>query len=89
MLISMICGACPQPNRPPVPRFPGCVTFPARPRIWSVSDIGEPGRISAVESEREPYREGAYQEIVKNVDRLISDISDASGQAIHFYGETP
>jgi hypothetical protein len=29
------------------------VTFPARPRIWSVADIGEPGRLSDVESERE------------------------------------
>lgn len=55
-----------------------CVTFPAGPRIWSVADIGEPGRISNVVSEREIYREEAYQEIVKNVDRLISDILAAS-----------
>ena len=55
-----------------------CVTFPASPRIWSVADIGEPGRIPNTESEREFYREEAYQEIVKNVDRLISDISAAS-----------
>ena len=54
-----------------------CVTFPARPRIWSVADIGEPGRISDVKSEREIYREEAYQEIVENVDQLISDISAA------------
>ncbi len=52
-----------------------CVIFPASPRIWSVADIGEPGRISNVESERELYREEAYQEIIKNVDQLISDIS--------------
>ena len=52
-----------------------CVTFPASPRIWSVADIGEPGRISSAEPERELYREEAYQEIVKNVDCLISDIS--------------
>jgi protein-tyrosine-phosphatase len=52
----------------------GLVTFAARPHIWSVADIGEPGRISAVESERQHYREEAYQEIVKNVDRLISDL---------------
>jgi protein-tyrosine-phosphatase len=50
------------------------VTFPARPHIWSVADIGEPGRISNVESERQLYREEAYQEIVRNVDRMISDI---------------
>jgi len=55
-----------------------CVTFPATPRIWSVADIGEPGRISGAESERELYREEAYQEIVKNVDRLISEISAES-----------
>jgi hypothetical protein len=48
------------------------VTFPASPRIWSVADIGEPGRIPKLESERELYREEAYQEIVKNVDQLIS-----------------
>jgi protein-tyrosine-phosphatase len=53
------------------------VTFPASPHIWSVADIGEPGRISNAESERELYREEAYLEIVKNVDRLISDISAA------------
>ena len=55
-----------------------CVTFLTRPRIWSVADIGEPGRLSNVESERERYREEAYQEIVKNVDQLISAISAAS-----------
>jgi protein-tyrosine-phosphatase len=55
-----------------------CVTFPASPCIWSVADIGEPGRISSSESEREIYREEAYQEIVRNVDRLISDISAES-----------
>jgi protein-tyrosine-phosphatase len=52
----------------------GLVTFPARPHIWSVADIGEPGRISDVESERQFYREEAYREIVRNVDRLISDV---------------
>jgi protein-tyrosine-phosphatase len=55
----------------------GSVTFPASPRIWSVADIGEPGRISDIESERELYKEEAYQEIVKNVDQLISDIPAA------------
>lgn len=47
------------------------VTFSASPYIWSVADIGEPGRIPSTGSERELYREEAYQEIVKNVDRLI------------------
>jgi hypothetical protein len=54
------------------------VTFPASPRIWSVADIGEPGRISDIESERELYKEEAYQEIVKNIDQLISDIPATS-----------
>jgi protein-tyrosine-phosphatase len=57
------------------------VTFPASPRIWSVADIGEPGRIAQSESERRRYREDAYQEIVMNVDRLISGISDPSPAA--------
>jgi protein-tyrosine-phosphatase len=51
------------------------VTFPVSPQIWSVADIGEPGRISDAESEKLIFREEAYQEIVKNVDRLISEIS--------------
>ena len=51
-----------------------CVSFPASPRIWSVADVGEPGRISNIESERWLYREEGYWEIVENVDRLISAI---------------
>ena len=51
------------------------VTFPASPHIWSVADIGEPGRIAHTELESRRYREEAYREIVMNVDRLISDIS--------------
>jgi len=47
------------------------VTFPASPRIWSVADVGEPGRIARTESESARYREEAYQEIVRNVDRLL------------------
>jgi len=48
-----------------------CVTFPVGPRVWSVADIGEPGRISDVESERKLYREEVYQEILRNVERLV------------------
>ena len=44
-----------------------CVTFSRSPRVWSVADIGEPGRISDVESERQLYREDAYREIARNV----------------------
>jgi protein-tyrosine-phosphatase len=52
---------------------PRCVTFSYSPRVWSVNDIGEPGRISDVESERQLYREEVYQEIVRNVERLVAD----------------
>jgi protein-tyrosine-phosphatase len=55
-----------------------CVTFPASPLIWSVADIGEPGRIPNDMSERELYREDGYQEIISNVELLVSDISAAS-----------
>ena len=58
-----------------------CVTFQASPHIWSVTDIGEPGRIPRTDSEREIYREEAYQEIVKDIDRLISDMSAANAAA--------
>jgi protein-tyrosine-phosphatase len=51
-----------------------CVTFSHSPHVWSVADIGEPGRISDVESERQFYREDAYQEIARNVERLVSDV---------------
>lgn len=51
-----------------------CVKFPSGPRVWSVADIGEPGRISDIKSKRQLYREEAYQEIVRNVERLVSDI---------------
>ena len=51
------------------------VAFPASPRIWSVADVGEPGRIAYAESEEQIYREEAYRQIVENVDRLVSDIS--------------
>ena len=50
-------------------------TFPGSPRIWSVADIGEPGRVARTESEQLLYREEAFQEIVKNVDQLISEVS--------------
>src|SRR5262245_35767590 len=51
-----------------------CVTFPVGPRVWSVADIGEPGRIADVESKMLLYREEAYQEIVRNVERLVLDV---------------
>jgi protein-tyrosine-phosphatase len=50
------------------------VTFPAAPLVWSVADIGEPGRIPDTEAEAQLYREEACQEIVGNVDRLVADV---------------
>ena len=55
------------------------VIFTAPPRVWSVADIGEPGRISTVEAEKQVYREEAYQEIVGKVDRLIADAVAVNG----------
>jgi protein-tyrosine-phosphatase len=54
------------------------VAFPGGPRIWSVADLGEPGRIAHTASEEQLYREEAYQEIVGNVDRLVLEISAIS-----------
>ena len=51
-----------------------CVTFSAVPRVWSVTDIGEPGRIPATEASARIYREETYQEIVGKVDELVADI---------------
>jgi protein-tyrosine-phosphatase len=53
------------------------VDFPASPRIWSVADVGEPGRIAHTEPDEQFYREEACLEIVENVDRLVSDVSKA------------
>lgn len=52
--------------------------FPAGLRIWSVSDLGEPGRIVSAESDEQLCREQAYQEIVKNVDQLVSGLLTTS-----------
>jgi protein-tyrosine-phosphatase len=49
------------------------VTFRVNPKIWSVTDVGEPGRIARTELESLRYREEAYQEITRNVDQLISE----------------
>jgi protein-tyrosine-phosphatase len=51
------------------------VNFPVAPLVWSVADIGEPGRIPVTELDRVIYREEVYGEIVENVDQLIFGIS--------------
>ena len=50
----------------------GRVRFPAAPRIWSVADLGEPGRIARDQAQRQAYREAVYQEITAHVDRLAA-----------------
>jgi protein-tyrosine-phosphatase len=51
------------------------VSLPASTRIWSVADIGEPGRVAHTGHVRNLYREGAYQEIAEGISQLISELS--------------
>jgi protein-tyrosine-phosphatase len=51
------------------------VSLPASTRIWSVADIGEPGRVAHAEPGKTLYREEAYQEIVEGISHLISELS--------------
>jgi protein-tyrosine-phosphatase len=56
--------------------YDGClrlVTFSDSPRVWSVADVGEPGRVPHDEPERRMFMAAAFQEIRANVDRLIAD----------------
>ena len=52
----------------------GRVSFRAAPRIWSVADLGEPGRIARDQAQRQAYREAVYQEITTHVDRLAPSL---------------
>ena len=51
------------------------VILPAGTRIWSVADIGEPGRVAHTESGKNLRREEAYQEIVGCISQLIPEVS--------------
>jgi protein-tyrosine-phosphatase len=51
------------------------VTLPAGTRVWSVADIGEPGRIARTESGKDLRREEVYGEIVEGISQLISELS--------------
>lgn len=51
------------------------VTLPAGTRIWSVADLGEPGRIAHTGPEKQLRMEEAYQEIAQAIGQLIPDIS--------------
>jgi protein-tyrosine-phosphatase len=50
------------------------VRLPASTRIWSVADIGEPGRVAHTEHSKALHREEAYQEIVKGIRQLITGL---------------
>jgi hypothetical protein len=51
------------------------VCLPAGTRIWSVADIGEPGRVAHAEPTKNRYRQEAYQEIVEGIGQLIAELS--------------
>jgi protein-tyrosine-phosphatase len=51
------------------------VALPGGTRIWSVADIGEPGRMAHTESGKDLRREEVYQEIVEDISQLISEVS--------------
>jgi protein-tyrosine-phosphatase len=51
------------------------VSLPASARIWSVADIGEPGRVAHTQPGKTLYREEAYLEIVEGINQLISELS--------------
>ena len=51
------------------------VGLPAGTRIWSVADIGEPGRVARTEDGKARYREEAYLQIVDGVGQLVTELS--------------
>ena len=51
------------------------VGLPAGTRIWSVDDIGEPGRVAHTEDGKTRYREEAYLQIVDGIGQLITELS--------------
>jgi len=51
------------------------VGLPAGTRIWSVADIGEPGRVPHTGDGKARYREAAYLEIVDGIGQLITELS--------------
>ncbi len=51
------------------------VGLPSSARIWSVADIGEPGRVAHTQPGKALYRAEAYLEIAGSVNQLISELS--------------
>jgi protein-tyrosine-phosphatase len=48
--------------------------LPKKTHVWDVTDLGEEGRIATTETERESFMEDVYEEIVKNVDKLVESV---------------
>jgi protein-tyrosine-phosphatase len=55
------------------------VTLPGGTRIWSVADLGEPGRIARTEEAKTRCRDEAYREIAEAVGQLVSGFRPAAG----------
>lgn len=49
--------------------------LPGRVVVWSVAEIGEPGRIARGEQDIDRLMEAAYREIVQNVNDLAAQLS--------------
>jgi len=49
--------------------------LPVSTRIWSVNDLGEPGRVAHSVPEQTRYREEAYHQIVECIDQLVIELS--------------
>ena len=55
------------------------VSLPAGTRIWSVADLGEPGRVARTDRGKTWYRDEAYQEIVEGISQLVSELRSEAG----------
>ena len=47
--------------------------LPKETYIWDVADLGEEGRIPTSEVQRESFAEDVYQEIINNVNSLVTE----------------
>lgn len=61
----------------------GAYVLPQKTYVCDVIDVGEEGRIAASSTERRNFAEDVYQEIIKNVDTLITEYGfKANGPAL-------
>jgi len=45
---------------------------PDNTEVWNVADVDETGRVIEAEEDREAFRDGSYELIIKNVDALVA-----------------